>query len=164
MDEKHPVDVTGGLRDFWDYIREDRPHRWPALGLAITVPAVILFYIADALTPPAQPTRQIIYFESWTADRSEYDIRRAWLQRAREANMRNRERREAFGAFGEAIGQTYDQQRAAREFDAALADVAAMEREVDLAERERRPIRTIQALRDSGEAAPALPPRPARGQ
>ncbi len=159
MSRFSPTDIQGGFRDFWDYIREDRPHRWPALGLAITVPGVILFFIADAFTPPVATGPQITYVQSWPADRSEYDVRRAWLQRARVANEQNRARRANFGAFAEAIGQTYDARRAEAEFAIALADIAAMEREVDSAERARRPIRTIQALRDLGLAPTPLPPR-----
>ena len=41
-------------------------------------------------------------------------------------------------------------------------DIAAMEREVDAAERERRPIRTIEELRDAGLAPPATPSAAAR--
>jgi hypothetical protein len=156
MDRFKPANIQGGFRDFWDYVRQDRPHRWPAWGLALTIPGVIMFFIADALRPPPVPTRQIIYVESWPADRSEYEVRRAWLQRARAANQQNQERRNAFGAFGNAIGQTYDQDRADREFANAYADIDAMEREVDIAEREGRPIRTIQELRDAG-LAPARP-------
>jgi hypothetical protein len=156
MDRFKPANIQGGIRDFWDYIREDRPHRWPAWGLAITIPAVILFYIADALKPPEAPSRQVIYVESWPADRSDYDIRRDWLQRARQANEQNQMRRNAAGAFGEAIGQDFDRARADREFADAFADITAMEREVDAAEREGRPMRTIQQLRDAG-LAPARP-------
>lgn len=151
--------IGGSLQDFWTYIREDRPHRWPALGLAVTIPGVMLYFIADALRPPPEPARQIIYVQSWSADRSEYAIRRDWLARARAANAANQQRRGNFGAFAEAIGQTYNEERAKAEFDAAYADIAAMEREVDVAEREQRPIRTIQQLRDLGLAPPPLPPR-----
>jgi hypothetical protein len=156
MERFRPANIQGALGDFWDYVRQDRPHRWPAWGLAITIPGVILWFIADALKPPPEPTRQIIYVESWRADRSDYAIRRDWLQRAREANQQNQARRNAFGAFGEAIGQDYDRSRADREFADAFADIAAMEREVDAAEREQRPIRTIQELRDAG-LAPVRP-------
>lgn len=159
MSEGRFEQIGGGLRDFWDYVRQDRPHRWPALGLAITIPAVILFFIADALRAPPEPARQIVYVENWAADRSIYDVRRAWLARAREANAANQQRRGNFGAFAEAIGQNYNADRAKAEFDAAFADIAAMEREVDAAEREQRPIRTIQELRDLGLAPPPLPPR-----
>lgn len=160
MSESRFDRINGGLRDLWDYVREDRPHRWTSLGLAVTITGLVLYFIMDALRPPP-PVREIIYVESWTADRSIYDIRRDWLARAREANRQNQLRRNAAGAIGNAIGQTYDQQRADAEFAAALADIAAMEREVDAAEREGRDIRTIQELRTLGLAPPELPPRPA---
>jgi hypothetical protein len=156
MERFKPANIAGGFRDFWDYIREDRPHRWPAWGLAITVPGVIFFFMTDALKPPPRQGPDIVYVQLWPADRDQYDIRRDWLQRAREANQRNQARRNAFGAFGEAIGQDFDRNRADREFELAFADIAAMEREVDAAERESREIRTIQELRDLG-LAPARP-------
>lgn len=163
MDDKRNVDVLGGFRDFWDYVRADRPHRWPAMGLAITVPLVVFYFIARSVNPPEEPQRQIIYVESWRADRSDYDVRRDWLQRARDANERNRRRRDAYGAFARTLGQGYDAAGAQDEFDAALADIAAMEREVDVAERERRPIRTIAELRAAGLAPPEQPaPIPAQ--
>ncbi len=162
MSRFSPTNIQGGFRDFWEYMREDRPHRWPALGLAITIPGVILYFMADALRPAPPSGPQIIYVQSWPADRSDYDIRRDWLQRAREANEQNRRRREAFGAFGNAIGQDYDKARADDEFARALADIAAMEREVDAAERARRPIRSMADLRATGEAPPAWEIRGAR--
>ncbi len=151
--------MGGSLQDFWDYIRVDRPHRWPALGLALTIPGVILFFIADAFTAPIQTGPQVTYVQSWPSDRSDYDVRRDWLQRARAANQANQQRRGTMGSFAESLGQTYDAQRAQAEFANAYADIAAMEREVDAAERERRPMRTIQQLRDAGLAPPPLPPR-----
>jgi hypothetical protein len=158
MEQFKPANIQGAFGDFWTYIREDRPHRWPAWGLAITIPGVILWFMADALRPPPVTGPQIIYVQSWPADRSDYDIRRDWLQRAREANEQNQQRSSNFGTFAETIGQEFDEDRADREFANAFADIAAMEREVDEAEREQRPIRTIQELRDLGLAPPSLTP------
>jgi hypothetical protein len=159
MFDRPPLDIGSSLTDFWDYIRADRPHRWTSLGLAITIPAVMLYFMADALRPAAPTGPQIVYVQSWPADRSDYDIRRDWLARARAANQANQQRRTMMGNFAEAIGQDFDAQRAQAEFDHALADIAAMEREVDAAEAQGRPIRTIQQLRDLGLAPPDLPPR-----
>ena len=156
-EERRPVDIAGGWRDLWEYLKVDRPHRWPAMGLALTVPLIVMYFIARSLNPVEAPKREIIYVQSWRADRSDYDIRRDWLDRARQANERNRRRRDAYGSFARQLGQEYDAGRAQDEFDAALADIAAMEREVDAAERERRPIRTIEELRDAGLAPPATP-------
>ena len=150
-----PPDIGGGLRDFVDYMRADRPHRWPALGVAVAVPAVVFYFMARAIHPAEAPKGQIIYVESWRADRSDYDVRRDWLARARAANERNRRRRDAYGAFARTLGQDYDVRRADDEFGAALADIDAAEREVDAAEREARPIRDL--TRDRAAAATAAP-------
>jgi hypothetical protein len=153
-----PPDIGGGLRDFVDYIRVDRPHRWPALGVALAVPLVIGYFMARSINPEEAPKRTIVYVESWRADRSDYDVRRDWLQRAREANERNRRRRDAYGAFARTLGQDYDVDRADDEFGAALADIAAAEREVDAAEREGRPIRDLTRDRRNAAAGSAAPP------
>ena len=139
-----PPDISGGLKDFWDYMRADRPHRWPALGLAITIPGLIFYFIADAVAPPP-PQRTLIYVQSWGADRSEFDVRRDWLNRALEANDRNQRRRDGFGAIGNAVGQTsYDKNAANREFDAARATI-------------RQALADLEAAQAAGRPLPPLP-------
>lgn len=149
-----PTEIVGGVRDFIDYMRADRPHRWPALGLAVVVPLVVFYFIARSINPEDEPKRTIIYVESWTADRSEYDVRRAWLQRAREANERNRRRRDAYGTFARGLGQDYDVNAAHDEFDQALADIAQAEADVDAAEAAGVPI-PVRPPRDEPRRAPA---------
>lgn len=133
-------DISGGLHDFWTYMRADRPHRWPALGLAITVPALILYFIARSVAPPQEPQRTIIYVQSWPADRSDFAVRRDWLNRALAANDRNQQRRNNYGAVAKMIGQEFDQAAADREFDEARATIRRALAELDAAEAAGRPL------------------------
>lgn len=154
-----PPDIAGGLKDFWHYIRQDRPHRWPALGLAITVPGIILYGMVKS-TAPDPEKRSIVYFESWPADRSEFDVRRDWLRRGIDQNEQNRRRRHAYGAIGNAIGQTYDPSVADREFDAARRVMEQALADLEAAEAAGRPLPPLSEAagpQDAGE-----PPEPAK--
>ena len=68
------VDVGGGLSDFWSYIREPRPHRWAIWGVALALTWLIFNGVEKYLIPYEKPKEQIIYFENWTADRSDAEI------------------------------------------------------------------------------------------
>src|SRR3546814_7340371 len=64
-------DVGGGVSDFWDYIRQPRPHRWTSWGVAVVLALVVFWGFGKYLIPYEKPKPQIIYFENWKADRSE---------------------------------------------------------------------------------------------
>ncbi|MFM6853577.1 MAG: hypothetical protein ACKOUM_05795 [Sphingopyxis sp.] len=152
----------GGLRDGWDYMMADRPHRWPALGLALVVPALVMYFIARSLNPVETPKRTIIYVESWPLDRSEYDTRRAWLQRAAQANDANEQRRGAYGRFAQSIGQEFDATKAKDEFAQSRADIAQALRELDVAERNHAPLPilpgTVRRMTEPNRTTPAPGP------
>ena len=153
--------VTAGVnpfRDFWDYVRQDRPHRWPALGLALVIPLVILYFIARSVNSIDEPTRTIIYVESWRADRSDFDVRRAWLLRARDANDANEKRRAAYGSMARALGQDFDKARADQEFAEARAQIEKALADLDYAEKNGLPLPDLP--RSQAPAAPATPATP----
>lgn len=149
-------DIGGGVRDLWDYMCADRPHRWPALGLAITIPVVVFYFIGRSLYQEEAPKREIIYVESWPADRSEFDVRHDWLIRAREANDRNERRRNAYGAMAEALGQDYDAAGAHNEFEDARATIDQALRDLEEARAAGRPLPPLPSAEPD-----ASPPRPA---
>jgi len=101
-------DVGGGLADFWAYIREPRPHRWTVWGLAIALPIVIFYGFSEYLIPYEKPKRQIIYFENWTAKRSEAEIRADWIARAKETTRANAETRAEYQRLADSLGVDYD--------------------------------------------------------
>lgn len=59
------------MRDFWHH----RPrHQWAAAILALLIPAgIIVAFYYDAQTNIA-PGEQVIYLESWSADRADEEI------------------------------------------------------------------------------------------
>ena len=155
--------VTAGVnpfRDFWDYVRADRPHRWPALGLAIAVPLVIIYFIARSVDGIDEPKRTIIYVQSWRADRSDFDVRRDWLLRARAENDANEKRRNAYGAVATAIGQGYDKNAAADEFAQARAQIDKALADLDYARANGLPLPDLPRSPDTAATAAAATPAP----
>lgn len=105
-EERTPRDHLGAIADLWNYIKEDRPHRWASMGLAITIPAVVMYTIYRSLIPaPEGPS--IIYVESWPLDRSQADVEKDWLARAKQANEDNAKRRAAYRAVADSLGIDY---------------------------------------------------------
>lgn len=101
-------DVSGGVADFWAYVREPRPHRWAIWGLAITLPLVIFYGFSTYLIPYEKPKAQIIYFENWTTNRSEAEIRADWVARAKETTRQNAETRAEFQRLADMMGVDYN--------------------------------------------------------
>ncbi len=151
-------DISGGIQDFWAYMRADRPHRWPALGLAITVAALVFYFILRSVNPAEEPKRTIIYVQSWLADRSDFDVRRDWLNRAIVANDRNERRRNNYGALARAIGQDYDQNAAHREFEDARATIRQAQRDLEAAQAAGLPLPPLPRREPEAENAPHREP------
>lgn len=107
-------DVSGGLSDFWAYVREPRPHRWTSWGLALVLPAVIFYGFSENLFPYQKPKRQIIYFENWTKNRSEAQIRSDWVARAKETTRENAKLRAEYQRLADMMGVAYDSSEADR--------------------------------------------------
>ncbi|KFG88436.1 hypothetical protein BV98_003621 [Sphingobium herbicidovorans NBRC 16415] len=70
-----PVSPKSALSDLWSYFRENRPHKWPLLGLSMAITYVIIWtFVVDA-NRNTMPTRnKIIYVQSWDASRSDAAI------------------------------------------------------------------------------------------
>ena len=134
------TDVVGGFRDFWDYIRTDRPHRWPAMGLSIAIPLVIFYVIARSVAAQLPEERRITDFQNWTLSRSDFDVRRDWLHRARDANALNQRRRDAYGSIARALDQPFDKTAADKEFADAYAAIDQAEAELDRAQKLGLPV------------------------
>src|SRR3546814_10477131 len=96
-------DIGGGVSDFWDYVRQPRPHRWTSWGVAIAIAILLFWGFGKYLIPYEKPKPQIIYFENWKADRSEADIRADWIARARETTRENARRRAEFPKLADMI-------------------------------------------------------------
>ncbi len=68
-----PVSPRSAFADLKSMFAPDRPHRWSLLGVsaALTFLMIWAFHL-DSRLPPKQ--REIIYVESWMADRRDSDI------------------------------------------------------------------------------------------
>lgn len=101
-------DIPGGFADIWRYIREDRPHRLPALALSLVLSVVLIYLFGRSFEQEPDRTPDIVYFETWSADRSDAESQADWLERAKETNERNARRRAAYQALAEGLGIDYD--------------------------------------------------------
>ncbi len=70
-----PVSPKSALGDLWSYFRENRPHKWPLLGLSAAITYVIIWvFVVDANTNTMPTRNKIIYIQSWDANRSDAAI------------------------------------------------------------------------------------------
>ena len=70
-----PVSPRSALGDLWSYFRENRPHKWPLLGLSMAITWVIIWvFMVDANTNTMPTRNKIIYVQSWDASRSDAAI------------------------------------------------------------------------------------------
>ncbi|MFZ2995711.1 hypothetical protein [Sphingobium sp.] len=70
-----PVSPKRAVHDLWGYFRENRPHKWPLLGLSAAITYVIIWaFIVDGNTNTMPTRNKIVYFQSWDANRSDAAI------------------------------------------------------------------------------------------
>lgn len=145
------MDVTGGLSDFWAYVREPRPHRWASWGVAIVLPLVIFYGFSEHLIPYKKPTREIIYFENWTANRSAAEIRAEWIARAKETTRHNAETRAEYQRLADSLGVEYDSTEADKVTRETLG-----EEEAAAAMKKPEPRQTRSTLAERAARGPAV--------
>lgn len=95
--------------DLMGFLRTSGSHS-PWLFLAACVPTAIIMYTfyTDAMEKATPPPREIIYVESWPATRTLEESRTAIAERQKmKDEMRAREK-EAYKAFGRAVGMDVD--------------------------------------------------------
>ncbi|HYJ83745.1 MAG TPA: hypothetical protein VEW26_13000 [Allosphingosinicella sp.] len=102
-----PLPRPASPRALWADLRaftsERRPHHWVALALALAIPlGIVLIFDLDGRTN-IMPGPQLIYVESWPANRSDEEIKaqqkidQAWRDKA------NKERQEQFRKLDEKL-------------------------------------------------------------
>jgi hypothetical protein len=113
-------------RDLVGFLRTSGSHS-PWLFLAACVPTAIIIYTfyLDSVTKATPPPREIIYIESWPATRSLEESKAAIAERQKlKDEMRAREK-EAYKAFGRAVGMDVDKiEREAQSAQAAKKTAA----------------------------------------
>lgn len=106
-EERGARDHIGAIGDFWNYLKEDRPHKWTSMALAVTITGVVIYQIYASLIQPPPP-RTIVYVESWPANRSQAEVEADWKERAIQANEDNAKRRAAYRSVADALGIDYE--------------------------------------------------------
>lgn len=102
-----PLPRPASPRALWADIRsftsERRPHHWVALALAILMPLAIVFiFDLDGRTNIA-PGPQLIYVESWPADRSDEQIKAEQKIDQAARDKAKKERQEQFKKLDEKL-------------------------------------------------------------
>ena len=133
------MDVTGGLGDFWAYIREPRPHRWAIWGVAIALTWVVFHGVSEYLIPYEEPKPSITYFENWKATRSESEIRADWVARAKETTLRNAEKRAEYQRLAKSLGVEYDSAEADKVTRETLGEAEAA------AAKQKKPVAAVRS-------------------
>ena len=103
------VSLRSAGSDLIGFLRTTGKHS-PWLFLAACLPTAIIIYTfyIDALEKATPPPREIIYVESWPASRSIEETKTAIAERQKQKDeMRVREK-EAYKAFGRAVGMDVD--------------------------------------------------------
>lgn len=138
-----PVSPKSALSDLWSYFRENRPHKWPLLGLSIALTWLIVWvFVIDANTNTAPTRNKIIYVESWDANRSDAAI---ILQQKidlakQEAALQKRQKQ--MQGWADAFGIDWREEEArntARRKEALKAINADLDSRLAKAEAEQRP-------------------------
>ena len=102
-----PLPRPASPRALWADIRaftaERRPHHWVALALAVAMPLGIIFiFDLDGRTNIA-PGPQLIYVESWPADRSDEQIKAEQKIDQAARDKAKKERQEQFKRLDERL-------------------------------------------------------------
>ena len=103
------VSFRNARTDLIGFLRNTGKHS-PWLFLAACMPTAIIIYTfyIDALVKATPPPREIIYVESWPGTRTLAETKAAIAERQqRKDQMRVREK-EAYKAFGRAVGMDVD--------------------------------------------------------
>ena len=105
MSFKDDISPTGGIRDFINYVREDRPLK-PLLIFASCCPAaaIIYMFIFDAYEKSLPPPPTVTYVESWPLDRSIEESKAAIAERQKLKDALLEKQRQSYKALGRAVG------------------------------------------------------------
>lgn len=152
MSFKSRFNPKAGILDFWDYVREPQPYRWPILGVSILPIVLIISWAASesVYIPPERPS--ITYIPTFAPDRTDEEIIASNIENQRRKDERaariaelEEQKREAYKALGAASGfDVEEMERRAEEERAAQEAAEEAERQEVLAN-----------LRDNAEDAPA---------
>lgn len=92
------------LTDLRAFAAERTKYQWIAAFFAVLMPvSILVLFVLDGRTN-IEPPPQVIFVESWAADRSDEQIRRDQLIRQREREKADAERRRQWKELGRRVG------------------------------------------------------------
>lgn len=70
-----PAAPRAAMSDLWSYLKAERAHKWPLMGLSAALTYLIVWaFITDANTNTMPTRNKINYIRSWDANRSDAAI------------------------------------------------------------------------------------------
>ncbi len=69
-----PVSPKSAYADLRDMLMGERPHKWPLLVLSCVLTGLLIWAFYIDSNPGIEKKREIVYVESWMADRKDSDI------------------------------------------------------------------------------------------
>ena len=104
MSLPRPASPRALLADFRAFTRERSRAQWVAAVLAIAMPAIIIVgFIVDARTN-IMPGEQLIYVDSWSANRSDAEIAAAQKVRQEQVEAAKAERQRQYQELEKRLG------------------------------------------------------------
>ncbi|PZT91322.1 MAG: hypothetical protein DI637_02230 [Citromicrobium sp.] len=129
------LNPAGGIADFWDYIRQPTPHRWPILAASILATGGLMYWVTleDYFVPPAPPS--VSYITTLEDGRSDEEIRLSNIENQRLKEIREAEeeriaarKRALYRTLGTATGIDVSQAEAEGRAEREAAERARQER------------------------------------
>ncbi len=99
-----PASPRALIADIRAFAAQRPKHQWIALFLALAMPlGILVVFTIDARTN-INPGEQVIFAESWTANRTDDETEAAQVERQRERERAEAERRRQWQALGDRLG------------------------------------------------------------
>lgn len=103
------IDVVGSGSDLLRYLRAPREHRWLLAIIACLPPAfIVAIFNFDLLNVSKPGPQEVMYIESWPADRSLKEIIESNIAAQKVKDEQEARAREAYKALGRAAGMDVD--------------------------------------------------------
>lgn len=100
----HPASPRELLADLRAFVRDRSPHQWIAAALALTMTfgVLVMFYLDSK--DNIYPGEQLIYVDSWRADRSDAEIKAANAQRQKDKEAAQKAKQQMFKDLERKLG------------------------------------------------------------
>lgn len=104
MSLPRPATPRAFLADLRAFARERSRVQWIAAALAVLMPTIIIIgFIVDARTNIA-PGEQLIYADSWSANRTDAEIKAAQQERVKQKEEADKQRQHGFQELERRLG------------------------------------------------------------